>query len=77
MAAWFPTRRCDGCSTAIRVGTLWPFSSISGAQAARFPRDLNESDVRQKDIRFSSRTRAATDEFKTKQLLRRAGANLP
>ena len=41
-----------------------------------FPRDLNESDVRQKDIRFSSRTRAATDEFKTKQLLRRAGANL-
>lgn len=48
---------------------LW---SASGA----FPRNLTESEVRQKDIRFSSRTRAATDQFKRKQLLRRAAAKL-
>ncbi len=41
-----------------------------------FPRNLIESDLRQKDIRFSSRTRAATDEFKKEQLLRRAAARL-
>ena len=48
---------------------LW---SASGA----FPRNLVESELRQKDIRFSSRTRAATDHFKRKQLLRRAAAKL-
>jgi NTE family protein len=48
---------------------LW---SASG----EFPSNLIESDVRQKEIRFSSRTRAATDEFKKKQLLRRAAAKL-
>ena len=41
-----------------------------------FPRDLIESESRQKDIRFSSRTRAATDQFKKKQLMRRATAKL-
>ena len=41
-----------------------------------FPRDLIESELRQKEIRFSSRTRAATDEFKKQQLLRRAAAKL-
>ena len=48
---------------------LW---SASGA----FPRNLVESELRQKDIRFSSRTRAATDHFKKRQLLRRAAAKL-
>ena len=48
---------------------LW---SASG----EFPRNLVESELRQKDIRFSSRTRAATDQFKRKQLLRRAAAKL-
>ncbi len=48
---------------------LW---SASG----EYPRNLVESEVRQKDIRFSSRTRAATDHFKRKQLLRRAAAKL-
>ena len=38
----------------------------------RVPRTLIESELRQKEIRFSSRTRAATDEFKKSQLLRRA-----
>lgn len=37
-----------------------------------FPRDLVSQEIRQKDIRFSSRTRAATDHFKEMQKLRRA-----
>jgi NTE family protein len=41
-----------------------------------FPRNLLESEARQKDIRFSSRTRMATDQFKKQQLLRRAIAKL-
>jgi NTE family protein len=36
------------------------------------PRDLMEAELRQKEIRYSSRTRAATDQFKKQQLLRRA-----
>jgi len=36
------------------------------------PRDLKEADVRQKEIRFSSRTRAGTDQFQRAQMLRRA-----
>jgi len=41
-----------------------------------FPRNLLESETRQKEIRYSSRTRMATDQFKKKQLLRRAAAKL-
>lgn len=41
-----------------------------------FPRDLAGLDLRQKDIRFSSRTRAATDQFKQEQRLRRALGHL-
>ena len=37
-----------------------------------YPRDLAGLDLRQKDIRFSSRTRAATDQFKKAQRQRRA-----
>jgi len=44
---------------------LW---SASG----RLPSNLIEADVRQKDIHFSSRTRAAINQFKSAQLLRRA-----
>ena len=40
------------------------------------PLNLTDSEVRQKEIRFSSRTRAATDAFKKAQLLRRASAKL-
>jgi NTE family protein len=40
------------------------------------PRDLTEVELRQKEIRFSSRTRAATDQFKQQQLLRRTTAKL-
>ncbi len=37
-----------------------------------FPRDLITQEVRQKEIRFSSRTRAATDTFTNMQRMRRA-----
>jgi NTE family protein len=40
------------------------------------PRNLIETDERQKEIRYSSRTRAASDQFKKQQLLRRAAAKL-
>ena len=40
------------------------------------PRDLIEAEVRQKEIRFSSRTRAGTDRFRKTQTLRRAFVQL-
>ncbi len=40
------------------------------------PRDLAEVDLRQKEIRFSSRTRAGTTQFRKQQMLRRAVARL-
>ena len=40
------------------------------------PRDLNEVDLRTKEIRYSSRTRLGTDEFQKTQRLRRAVNNL-
>jgi NTE family protein len=40
------------------------------------PRDITEAEVRAKEIRFSSRTRAATDQYKYAQRLRIAFANL-
>jgi NTE family protein len=40
------------------------------------PKDLTEIEVREKDIRFSSRTRAATDQYKNMQRLRIAFASL-
>ena len=40
------------------------------------PRDLVETDVRQKEIQYSSRTRAATDQYKNAQKLRLAVAHL-
>ena len=42
----------------------------------QMPRDLAETEVRQKEIRFASRTRAATDQYKKAQKLRLAVANL-
>jgi NTE family protein len=40
------------------------------------PRDLMQIDLRQKEIRYSSRTRLATDHFRRMQRLRRAAAKL-
>jgi NTE family protein len=48
---------------------LW---SASG----KLPCDMIEVDVRQKDIRYSSRTRAGTDQFRKLQAVRRAAAML-
>ena len=41
-----------------------------------FPRNLFESETRQKEIRYSSRTRMATNEFKKRQILRCAAHRL-
>jgi len=41
-----------------------------------FPRNLIEAEKRQKEIRYSSRTRLATNQFKKKQTLRRAAGRL-
>jgi len=41
-----------------------------------FPRNLLEAETRQKEIRYSSRTRMATDQFKKQQILRRTAAHL-
>ncbi len=41
-----------------------------------FPRNLLELETRQKEIRYSSRTRMVTDVFKKQQILRRATAKL-
>jgi len=41
-----------------------------------FPRNLIETELRQKEIRYSSRTRAGTDQFRKAQTLRRAFAHL-
>ena len=40
------------------------------------PRDMIEVEMRQKDIRFSSRTRTATDHFKSLQMARRTAAKV-
>ncbi|TAJ25833.1 MAG: patatin-like phospholipase family protein, partial [Reyranella sp.] len=40
------------------------------------PRDMIEIDTRLKDIRYSSRTRAGTDQFRRMQAVRRAAAKL-
>src|SRR5262249_6875623 len=40
------------------------------------PRDMTEIEVRLKDIQYSSRTRAATDQYKRQQKLRLAFASL-
>src|SRR4029077_14096125 len=42
----------------------------------QYPRNLLEADTRQKEIRYSSRTRLATNQFKKQQILRRAAAKL-
>jgi NTE family protein len=42
----------------------------------QLPQDLDQSDLRQKEIRYSSRTRAGLDQFKQAQHLRRALAML-
>ena len=50
--------------------------SISGARGAQRPRNMAEVATRQKEIQFSSRTRASTDQFKNVHRVQRALAAL-
>ena len=58
-----------------RVDTL-AFQVDLWSARGELPRDMIEVDVRQKDIRYSSRTRASTDQFRRLQSVRRAAARL-
>ena len=58
-----------------RVDTL-AFQVDLWSARGELPRDMVEVDVRQKDIRYSSRTRASTDQFRSLQSVRRAAAKL-
>jgi NTE family protein len=54
-----------------RVDTL-AFQVDLWSSSGELPRDLTQADVRQKEIQFASRTRFATDHFRTAQRLRHA-----
>ena len=58
-----------------RMDTL-AFQIDLWSAVGEFPRDLAHMDQRQKEIQYSSRTRAGTDQFKKMQRLRRAAAKL-
>jgi NTE family protein len=58
-----------------RLDTLAFQIDLWSAQG-ELPRNLGEANVRQKEIQFSSRTRAATDQYKRAQKLRIAVAKL-
>ena len=65
---WVLDERPRGDTLAFQVD-LW-------SARGELPRDMIEVDVRQKDIRYSSRTRAGTDQFRKLQAVRRAAAKL-
>jgi NTE family protein len=58
-----------------RMDTL-AFQIDLWSAVGEMPRDLHHVDLRQAEIRYSSRTRAGTDQFKNMQKLRRATAKL-
>ncbi len=75
-AASSPTRRCNGCwSGRPRRDTLAFQVDLWNARG-EIPKDLIEVEVRQKEIVYSSRNRAATEQYKKSQKLRIAGAKL-
>ncbi len=57
----FRIRRCSGCSASTPRQDTLAFQIDLWSSAAKSPRNLIESELRQKEIHFSSRTRAATD----------------
>ena len=64
---------------AIEIGLptiLWYSKSIYGAPTVEFPQNMAEVLTRQKDIQYSSRTRANTDRFKEQHQLHHAIAEL-
>ena len=76
MAAWFPTRRCSGCSNAPIDEDTLAFQVDVWSARGSVPRTLGEVATRQKEIQYSSRTRASSDQFKKEQKLRHALADL-
>ena len=72
MAASSPIRRLQWVlDSRPRADTLAFQVDLWNARG-EIPRDLNEVDLRTKEIRYSSRTRLGTDEFQKMQRLRRA-----
>jgi len=59
---WVLSQRCDLDSLVLQVD-LW-------SARGDLPRDLSSVAVRMKEIQYSSRTRAATDQFRRQQVLR-------
>jgi len=74
--ASFPTPHCNGWPIADRAATPWCSRSTSGTRRGQFPRNMLEVITREKEIRYSSRTRVSTDQFKHIQKLRCALASL-
>ena len=79
-AASSPTRRSPMSST-IRARTCWSSRSISSPRAARCPATIMDVYAREKDIRYSSRTRQVTDQLirlrKEREAIRKVLAKLP
>jgi len=75
MVGWSPTRHFSGSLKADLDSTRWLFRSISGAHACTTAQ-LAEVSTRQKDIQYSSRTRAGTDSFKVYSGFAGAAADL-
>ena len=71
-AGWSQTRRCNTCWTIIRAAVVYAFRSTCSRAAAILPKNLEEVSEREKDIRFSSRTRVNTDAFRQKHEVRHA-----
>ena len=74
MAASYPTHRWNGCSSSRPRRDTLAFQIDLWSAAGELPRDLTQVAVREKEIRYSSRTRSATDRFKNAQKLRIAFA---
>ncbi len=75
-AASFPTRRCNGCSTSRPRRDTLAFQVDLWSARGALPKNLLEVELRQKEIVYSSRNRAATDQYQKMQKLRIAVAKL-
>jgi len=72
-----PAKSSTPPKSRVRPGYETPaISAAADAARGELPRNLIEAELRQKEIRFSSRTRAATHQFKQKQMVRRTVAKL-
>ena len=71
MAAWFRTHLFPACCPASACDTL-TFQVDLWSARGRVPYDMMEVSSRQKDIQYSSRTRAVTDQVLRMQKMRQA-----